>query len=398
VAKLERTKKQIQSKNKKKSTRVQGDSKMSAGITFGSFALEAFTKLQKSRAAKGGDGEVKDELIHIESDAGAASASAAASPAPEDARATTPTHCISRADASSPFIQPNSFAGKRELSQLLRTHRERPATAGSYNRQQPNRPRWHRPPIFAFDTKPTAGQIESSLGKGTRLHVTGSPVKMTARTKPLLWLSLQVNWSRSGAAQKAALKRIYEFTKRRPLITPAQTPTYHRRGYHKGHIRRSKSKKKSKVKRYTVACDFCTYINSVRRRNAHCQMCGAQLPDPEMANNMDQVLPCGLTARQLYELQNREITPEDFEMLCILDEGVAKKTLDKAAVDKFETGEVTEAGQQCGVCQCDLEIGEMMTCLPCGHKFHSECINEWLLKYNNSCPYKCSWDVDVAET
>ena len=102
--------------------------------------------------------------------------------------------------------------------------------------------------------------------------------------------------------------------------------------------------------------------------------------------SLDQVLACGLTARQLYELQNREITasvrtqrhhhhhqhqhcathrqiqthtetqtetvthgwqwllrahnPQDFEMLCILDEGVAKKTLDKATVDKFETGEV----------------------------------------------------------
>ena len=33
-------------------------------------------------------------------------------------------------------------------------------------------------------------------------------------------------------------------------------------------------------------------------------------------------------------------TQQDFEMLCILDEGVAKKTLDKATVDKFETGEV----------------------------------------------------------
>ena len=61
---------------------------------------------------------------------------------------------------------------------------------------QPNR--WCRPPIFAFDTKPTACQIKSSLEKGTGLHVTGSPVKMTPRTKPLLWLSLQVRsqaWS-----------------------------------------------------------------------------------------------------------------------------------------------------------------------------------------------------------
>ena len=114
---------------------------MSAGITFGPFALEAFTKLQKSRARGGGDVQAKDDLIQTESDTGAASASAAASPAPKTAKPTTPTHGISYADTSSPFIQPNSFAGKRELSQLRRTHRERPATASSCSRQQTTRPR-----------------------------------------------------------------------------------------------------------------------------------------------------------------------------------------------------------------------------------------------------------------
>jgi len=248
--------------------------------------------------------------------------------------------------------------------------------------------------MFTFDTKPATTPTNSSLKKQMPLRVTGSRVKMTVRTKPLLWLSLQVNWSKSGIAQKEALKRIYDFTRKRPLIMRARQTKQKTRGYKSKS--KTKIKKKAKPKRYTVACDFCTFINKVKRRDARCRMCGAPLPDPETSNNMDTLLPCGLTARQLFELQNREITAEDFEMLCILDEGVAKKTLDKESLDKFKTTKVTEGGQDCGVCQCELEIGEEMTCLPCGHKFHTECINEWLLKYNNSCPFKCSWDAGAA--
>lgn len=106
---------------------------MSAGVTFGSFALEAFTKLKKSRAAEVDNGGGKHEIICAKSDTGAAAASASAP--------TTPTHCLSCADIRSEFIQPNSFAGKRELSQLLRTQRERPTTACCDNRQQSIRPR-----------------------------------------------------------------------------------------------------------------------------------------------------------------------------------------------------------------------------------------------------------------
>lgn len=393
-----------------------------SGVTFGRAAMEAFSKkMKKSRPAEDGCRKGKNSRItklDCSHHTGAA--------APEDGETTPRSSFL---DMNRTFIQPNSFAGKRALAQLLRTYKQRPTTAcPREQREQPNRPRWDRPPMFTFDTKPASAPTDILAGKltCTTLTVTGSRVKMTVRTKPLLWLSLQVNWSKSGVAQKAALRRIYEFTRKRPFIGHSRHP--HRRRHRSDSPRRrspthrsptnrsppnrsptnrspsnrsrSKSRKKSKpkprAKRYTVACDFCTFINKVKRRDAVCRMCGAPLPDPETANNMDEVLPCGLTARQLFELQNREITAEDFEMLCILDEGVAKKTLDKASVEKFATSKVTKGGQDCGVCQCELEMGEEMTSLPCGHKFHTECINEWLLKYNNSCPYKCSWGGDAA--
>ena len=51
---------------------------MSAGVTFGNFALEAFTKLKKSRAAEVDNRGGKHEAICTESDTGAAAASSAA--------------------------------------------------------------------------------------------------------------------------------------------------------------------------------------------------------------------------------------------------------------------------------------------------------------------------------
>lgn len=39
----------------------------------------------------------------------------------------------------------------------------------------------------------------------------------------------------------------------------------------------------------------------------------------------------------------------------------------------------------CCVCQCDLELGEEVTRLPCAHLYHLDCLTEWLGKRSN-CP------------
>jgi len=40
----------------------------------------------------------------------------------------------------------------------------------------------------------------------------------------------------------------------------------------------------------------------------------------------------------------------------------------------------------CGVCLVDFHGGEDLRILPCGHQFHRECIDHWLLNCSTTCP------------
>lgn len=49
----------------------------------------------------------------------------------------------------------------------------------------------------------------------------------------------------------------------------------------------------------------------------------------------------------------------------------------------------SSAGSQCAVCLEAYESGVLLRVLPCGHRFHVECIDSWLLRRSAACPY-CS--------
>jgi hypothetical protein len=50
----------------------------------------------------------------------------------------------------------------------------------------------------------------------------------------------------------------------------------------------------------------------------------------------------------------------------------------------------------CAICIDDFESGESIRPLPCGHIYHPECVDPWLLKHNRKCP-TCQQDCVVEE-
>lgn len=92
----------------------------------------------------------------------------------------------------------------------------------------------------------------------------------------------------------------------------------------------------------------------------------------------------------LISIQHREITPEDYEYLSRLDEMIKKKTVNEKILSglrvEIVTSDLIDADDLCGVCMEPYALDEERKYLPCGHKFHSDCIDQWLSKESNCCP------------
>jgi len=101
-------------------------------------------------------------------------------------------------------------------------------------------------------------------------------------------------------------------------------------------------------------------------------------------------LPCGLFASQLSELLFRDITPEDYDLLLQLDEGVKRPTASKSSVENLpEVCQEEFVGKNCTICLCCFERSDRVLALPCEHFFHKACITKWLVESKPVCPMCC---------
>ena len=72
----------------------------------------------------------------------------------------------------------------------------------------------------------------------------------------------------------------------------------------------------------------------------------------------------------------------------LVDAIISMATADLCLVLKFKVhfvpscrypGDSSENDQTtCVVCMCDFEIRQTLRVLPCGHEFHSKCVDKWL--------------------
>ncbi|CAF3439417.1 unnamed protein product, partial [Rotaria sp. Silwood2] len=90
----------------------------------------------------------------------------------------------------------------------------------------------------------------------------------------------------------------------------------------------------------------------------------------------------------LLDMQNRDLSPNDYEMLLRLDERVKRKTVDTHILDKFPTLNVNEIhlNDQCTICMETYNLGQKIKSLPCSHIFHIHCIETYLKEFSVQCP------------
>ncbi|XP_067657771.1 E3 ubiquitin-protein ligase RNF38-like isoform X3 [Haliotis asinina] len=100
-----------------------------------------------------------------------------------------------------------------------------------------------------------------------------------------------------------------------------------------------------------------------------------------------------------------EATEENYEALLSLAErlGEAKpRGLSKADIKQLpayyfnsETPRSDLDQTSCVVCMCDFESRQLLRVLPCGHEFHTKCVDKWL-KTNRTCPICRADATDMA--
>jgi len=73
----------------------------------------------------------------------------------------------------------------------------------------------------------------------------------------------------------------------------------------------------------------------------------------------------------------------------------SRKSLQELETKQFIAGDVDlerSEGPLCVICLLEYEDGDDVKVLPCGHEFHSECVDLWLGKHNRTCP-TCRHDI-----
>lgn len=111
-----------------------------------------------------------------------------------------------------------------------------------------------------------------------------------------------------------------------------------------------------------------------------------------------------------FELARREIVDGDYELLMQLgaqtNEKSALSQIPEKVIKSWPSEKIRAShallspGQQCRVCLRAFQIDQTVRRLPaCKHRFHVECIDNWLLHSHPTCPIDglVVWDPITAQ-
>jgi len=91
----------------------------------------------------------------------------------------------------------------------------------------------------------------------------------------------------------------------------------------------------------------------------------------------------------MLDMCNRDLTPEDYELLLRLDEALEKKTVKQETLTNLMEQIIdkeVQLAEVCTICMFNYELGDRAKYLPCNHFFHVDCIVPYLSSYGQSCP------------
>ena len=116
----------------------------------------------------------------------------------------------------------------------------------------------------------------------------------------------------------------------------------------------------------------------------------SQLPKPSLNchKNSQNNYEYKSVEEKMLELQYRDISFSDYELLLTLDDTVKPPTANKATVNEFpQEIKTNNDSELCVICLGDIVCQEIFITLPtCGHRFHQHCIENWLLSCSKQCP------------
>jgi hypothetical protein len=92
----------------------------------------------------------------------------------------------------------------------------------------------------------------------------------------------------------------------------------------------------------------------------------------------------------LIDLQHRELTPEDYELLLLLENSIAPKTVSSDVLEAIPSVRVEDLHlpdcDVCSICMESYTMCELVKKLKCEHVFHSNCVDQWLKYSSQNCP------------
>jgi len=92
----------------------------------------------------------------------------------------------------------------------------------------------------------------------------------------------------------------------------------------------------------------------------------------------------------MYEIENNYVLNMEQKMLDVgIHESLESyKTYEKKPNIRLDVESKLAGGdckENCSICNCDIEINDMIANLDCNHIFHTNCISEWVM-YKPECP------------